>query len=190
MDSSLCIGIDVSQDWLDLAAHPTRTTPALQDHSRRSAFPRRALSRCSAPPDRLRGLRRLRTPSLPRTHPRPNSPSPSSTPGTSATMPAPPASWLRPTALMRPSSPSSPTTSASSRSLRRHALSRPCAILPPAAINWWGTTRGCDTKPGCSPAHARDSGEARGEALLLGRCVQTCGGRCTCPCSRHSSTTP
>ena len=34
MDSSLCIGIDVSQDWLDLAAHPTgqpqrfKTTPA------------------------------------------------------------------------------------------------------------------------------------------------------------------
>ena len=34
MDSTLCIGVDVSQDWLDLAAHPTgqprrfRTTPA------------------------------------------------------------------------------------------------------------------------------------------------------------------
>ena len=71
MDSSLCIGIDVSQDWLGLAAHPTgqpqcfKTTPAglhsLVEHCRDAP----------APPDRLRGLRRLRTPSLPRTHPRP-----------------------------------------------------------------------------------------------------------------------
>ena len=36
MDSTLCIGIDVAQNWLDLAAHPTgkprrfKTTPLMQ----------------------------------------------------------------------------------------------------------------------------------------------------------------
>ena len=61
MDSTLCIGIDVAQNWLDLAAHPTgkprrfKTTPdglrSLVEHCR-DTHPRLIA---------FEGLRRLRT---------------------------------------------------------------------------------------------------------------------------------
>ena len=124
MDSTLCIGIDVSQDWLDLAAYPYRkalrrfkTTPAglrsLVEHCR-DAQPRLIAFEASGGYERP----------LPTHSPRRTSPSPSSTHATSATTPVPSVFWPRRTASTLPLSPSSSSSQRyPAEGLRRRTLS-------------------------------------------------------------------